>query len=339
MDDAGGGRRGRRAERSPYLDVVLEVNWGVRCAGSKSPDLGGSSSLNLLVTDGLSQYVARIYRPLVTAERLAILQRARSHLTSYGVPTVEPIPTLSGEPWVKLEDRLVELEPFVASTHRMSDLDRVQRALPLLGRMHSGLSELDAVSDGSAPVFSNYLPLQDLADSVSVGTRRIRAWHPTEREAELADLADRLMERVLDLELRLGLRRPEQLVHGDFWDNNVLFVGDDVVLVTDFDSLGPRPRVEDLALTLYFVSLDVDDLSRDDDRLWTLVDAYESGLDRRLAEEERQSLPIAMARQPLWSIGVWIARLDDETTARRHLAGTAAALEWGWQLAEALAGR
>lgn len=117
------------------------------------------------------------------------------------------------------------------------------------------------------------------------------------------------------------------------------FVGDHVVLVTDFDFLGPRPRVDDLALTLYFVSLDVDDLSRDDDRLWRLVEAYESGLDRPLADEERESLPIAMARQPLWSVGVWIALLDDETTARRHLAGTAAALEWGWQLAETLAGR
>jgi hypothetical protein len=35
-------------------------------------------------------------------------------------------------------------------------------------------------------------------------------------------------------------------------------------------------------------------------------------------------------------VGVWIAQLDDETTARRHLAGAAAALEWGMQLAHEL---
>jgi Ser/Thr protein kinase RdoA (MazF antagonist) len=38
----------------------------------------------------------------------------------------------------------------------------------------------------------------------------------------------------------------EQLVHGDFWDDNVLFAGDEVVLVTDFDFLGLRPPVGDL---------------------------------------------------------------------------------------------
>jgi hypothetical protein len=35
----------------------------------------------------------------------------------------------------------------------------------------------------------------------------------------------------------------------------------------------------------------------------------------------RFALPVAMARQPLSSIGGWVARLDDQAVARRHAAG------------------
>ena len=43
-----------------------------------------------------------------------------------------------------------------------------------------------------------------------------------------------------------------QLVHGDFWDNNVKFSGDDVAGILDLDFMEERPRIDDLALTLYY---------------------------------------------------------------------------------------
>lgn len=39
-----------------------------------------------------------------------------------------------------------------------------------------------------------------------------------------------------------------------------------------------------------------------------------------------------MARQPLWSIAVWLALLDNQHTARRYLATTASELNWALQL-------
>ena len=43
-------------------------------------------------------------------------------------------------------------------------------------------------------------------------------------------------------------RADRQLVHGDFWDDNGLFREGRIVLVTDLDFMGVRPRVDDLAL-------------------------------------------------------------------------------------------
>jgi homoserine kinase type II len=52
-----------------------------------------------------------------------------------------------------------------------------------------------------------------------------------------------------------------------------------------------------------------------------LLQAYNEGLDIPLSAEERAALPLAMARQPLWGIGGWVARLEDEESARKHASG------------------
>jgi hypothetical protein len=41
---------------------------------------------------------------------------------------------------------------------------------------------------------------------------------------------------------------------------------------------------------------------------------------------------VAMARQPLSSIGGWVARLDDEAAARRHAANVEPELAAAWQV-------
>ncbi len=126
-------------------------------------------------------------------------------------------------------------------------------------------------------------------------------------------------------------------MHGDFWDNNVRFSHRRVALVTDFDFLGERPRTDDLALTLYYTSVDITDITRDPAQLTGLVAAYETGLGTRLSPHERAAIPLAITRQPLWSIAVWVALLDNQDTARRHLAATEAQLKWALQLTSRIA--
>jgi hypothetical protein len=53
-----------------------------------------------------------------------------------------------------------------------------------------------------------------------------------------------------------------------------------------------------------------------------LVHADTSGLDHPLTGAEREALPWAIARQPLWGIGGWVAVLDDQNTARAHARAT-----------------
>ncbi len=63
-----------------------------------------------------------------------------------------------------------------------------------------------------------------------------------------------------------------------------------------------------------------------------LLDAYDLGSDKPLNSAERAALPLAIARQPLWSIGGWVASLDDEISARAHAASSYNEIKWALRL-------
>jgi len=333
-DDAGGGRRGLRATPSDVLLGAVRRAYGLG-DGPDLVDLGGSSNLNLLAGAGDERAVVRVYRPHVTVDRLRAMQRVRHALARGGVPCAPRVPTRDGQAWLAVADRLVEVERYVAWDAVMDTWERLETGLPMLGRLHTVLRDLEVGTAGRTPRFANHLDATDVLDRTRAGVRRIRAWHPSRSETALADDADALAGAVDRAERPFIPRLPRQLVHGDFWDNNVLFRSGQVVCVTDFDFMSVRPRTDDLALTLYFACMRFfEDPVSDGQlrRLGRLLAAYDAGSANPLSATERAALPLAIARQPLWSIGGWVAALDDEAVARRHAAGMAASVRWARRL-------
>jgi len=233
------------------------------------------------------------------------------------------------------DDRLVEVEHYVEHDSYMDSWERLETGLPILGEIHTILRDIEVGTDARRPLFVNHIEPHDALNRTLRGTRRIREWNPSPVELRLADAAEELAHLVSNVEQNLVASLSRQLVHGDFWDNNVFFRDGRVVLVTDFDFMGERARIDDLALTLYFTSLKyAEDPVSDDQllRLRRLVNAYDSGLDEPLSSAERAALALTLARQPLWSIGGWIALLDDEQSARRHVAGMCWDVEWALRI-------
>jgi homoserine kinase type II len=312
--------------------------YGIDCIGEPC-DLGGSSNLNVLIRDDGDRYVVRVYRPHVSTGRLRAIHVVRYQLSAAGIPCGGIVPTLDGQPWILFEDRLVEVERFVEHDAYMDSWERLESGLGVLGSIHGVLRHLEMGDVGKAPMFANHLPSTDALDRTSSGTQRIRTWDPSPAELQLAHDAEELARLVSTAERPLNAKLPTQLVHGDFWDNNVLFRDGSVVFITDFDYMGERARIDDLALTLYFTCMEFfEDPVSDDQlrRLSRLLDAYEAGSSNSLTATERAALPLAMARQPLWSIGGWVASLDDEGAARQHAAGTVAEVAWALGLMQDL---
>lgn len=331
MDDTQGGRRGSRPVPTSELVDVIRASYGLDVREVK--DLGGVN-LNLLVEGEDGRHVARVYLPYVDEARLAAIQEVRRDLSAAGVPCPRPKPTCGGTWWTPFGESLVEVERFVEHDGYMKTTDRLRRGLPLLGRLHSVTRTLEVPPAGRASRFANHLQPEDALAATTGATARIRGWDPTPAERRTADLADELAAVVSMAEVDLWPKLPRQLVHGDFWDNNVFFRGEEVVLVADFDFMGERARVDDLALTLYFADLEPPLLEQDARaaNLRALVDAYVTGLDEPLTVAERAALPWALARQPLWEIGGWIGSLAEEK-AREYVAEMPTAVDRALQIA------
>jgi Ser/Thr protein kinase RdoA (MazF antagonist) len=252
-DDAGNGLRGLRAVPTPGLFELFRERYGLDCR-DEARDLGGSSNLNLLLSTSSERYVARVYRPYVSASRLDAIQLVRRELAQGGVPCAEAIPTREGEPWTVIDGRRVEVEPYIESDGAMDSWERLEWGLPWLGRIHSLLRGVTVGPDGETPLFANHIePFDTLAWTLR-GTQRVRDWGPTPEERRLLEAEEELAHRVAEAERDVVPSVVRQLVHGDFWDNNMLFREGQVVLVTDFDFMGERARIDDLALTLYFTN-------------------------------------------------------------------------------------
>lgn len=334
-DNAGDGKRGLRADPSQQLLLAVQAEYGMRF-GNAPVDLGGSSNLNLLLADSSSQWVLRVYRPYVTPGRLHAIQTVRRELAQAGIPVERPVLTQNGQAWVSFNGKLVELERYVAHDAAMNTWASLERGMPMLARIHTVLAGVPSDADGKQPLFANYIPAAASLRRTLRGTQRIKSWQQAKLlDAKFVDQAEALARRVFSAERPLIDRLPKQLVHGDFWDNNVFFRGDQLVLVTDFDFMGERPRIDDLALTLYFACMQFFDDAVSDHQLFQLqklLNAYDRCAAIPLSSAERAALPLAIARQPLWSIGGWVALLDDEHAAQNHAVDTIKDVNWALRL-------
>jgi len=215
------------------------------------------------------------------------------------------------------------VERFIGHDGAMNTPGRLACGLPLLGRMHVLLAGIEVCAAGRAVEFANHIEPGGMLAGTRAGAARIRGWHPTPQERRMAGQAERLAELVTAGEAGLAAGRLRQLTHGDFWDDNVFFRGEDPVFVADFGFMADRARLDDLALTLYYADTEFGLTGADRiAALQPLVCAYTSGLGSPLTPAEQQALPWAIARQPLWGIGGWVVVLDDERTARAHARAT-----------------
>lgn len=250
-------------------------------------DLGGNYNLNLQVSTDQGDLVVRVSPEWVEADRLTAVQAVREHLLVHGWPIPRTLRTRSGKSFAELDSgRLVEVEQYVEPRGTgMTNSPAIAAAMPWLARLHDDLRTAPTSPAAANPPMANHPSAVRAPDLAA-----IRSWGLSAEEAAYIDAAEQLAQQIPAFEL------PRQLVHGDFWANNVHLSGDEVTLLLDLDFLGERPRVDDLALTLFFIN---EHLGRDADALPDLVNRYDSALAEPLSAEERAALPYAVLRTPL----------------------------------------
>ena len=234
-------------------DLVAEIaaRFGLPCPQAWQL-LSSSWTTNLRLDFGDSVCVARVHQPWTDHDRLAAIQQVRRSAHRAGLPTLLPITAPDGETIVTLANgALAELEPYVVWDRGMKTPDLLVQGFAALGRLHDVLGGLDLPAEAMVAPRANHLSFEQAADLTRQGADRIRTWCDPALSG-FADEAVRHIDTVTAAEEPLAQQQISQLVHGDFWDNNVLFAGDDLVGLIDFDFMAIRWRVDDLALPLYF---------------------------------------------------------------------------------------
>lgn len=233
---------------------------------------------------------------------------------------------------------MVEVEDYVEHDANMDTWERIKIGLPFLGRTHTILKTVRLDDQYKQPMIANHISAEEVLDVITSGIDRIHSWDSTPEQVKFADVAETLAHRLQSVEKVFAGKLPIQLVHGDFWDNNVFFREEKVVLVTDLDFMGERPRIDDLALTLYYTNSTFKEDQLSDSRikrLKTLVDAYNSGLEEPLSVNERLALPMVIARTALFMLR-YISLMKTREEAAKPIAETLPDLEWALKLLDNL---
>jgi Ser/Thr protein kinase RdoA (MazF antagonist) len=319
---------------SAQLLKHLQLRHGLSWAGDPV-DLGGSSSLNLLLHDRRGDVVARVHRNRLTSARLTSIQAVRCALRDAGLPFPEPVPAVDGSLWTTLGEHLVEVERY-AGGEGMDSVRRLVTGMRMLGRVHNALAGIAVDPPARTSPAANQIDAHDALPSARRAASVIRTWARSEREWAAVDKTETLAEELHVAWRPFAGALPRQLVHGDFWDDNVLFDAESIVLILDLDFMAERERIDDIALVLYYVNSGSmlsgeARLAERQRRLRELVDTCDSGLTLHLSTMERAAIPLAMARIVLAYTGHLCQRVR-QSDQRDVLEAWSPDLDWSLEI-------
>ncbi len=172
-------------------------------------------------------------------------------LRQAGFPAPTIVPTLRDETFLVLDGEFYEIQKYIEG--EPYDHERpahLEEAALTLGRYHT------CVKGFATQALRHRGELYSPAAASRTLTSLIEAWQ-LDRDAELAEIARELEAQVTDLAVRFAAHGalPHLIIHGDYYADNLLFEGDRIIGVVDYDKASWQPRVVELAEALiYFAS-------------------------------------------------------------------------------------
>lgn len=264
-------------------------------------DLGGTMSLNLhLAVQG---QVLRVHPPFEVADRLRALRSLREALAANGLSVGRPVQLL-GADIVDAGGRLAEAEAFVAATTPEPTWSSYIWMYEAMGRLHRTVNLCAAGLELPVPEVATYSTPDQLRGWIAKTSAAVEGDAGATR---LADEVSAMVELLRDQWVAPELL-PQQLVHGDIRLGNVASTHTGDAAYFDFGFAARRPRIHELAYSLFWIVLKPDDSGRPEEFDWNrvveLVDAYEAAAGVVLDPLERRALGPCLAAVPMYFAGI-----------------------------------
>jgi len=262
---------------------------------AKIVDLGGTTNLNLLISDP-TPYVIRVYQPWAVLQRIICLRDLRRRLEKSGLRVPEPIQIVQREVF-KLSGCWAEAETYLP--HLPGQVDHYPQVFAALGKLHQAML---SCWEGTVqePPFPNYGTVAQLNTWLQGSARRMRAGSDG-REA-VRRVAEAI-QKLGNLEQAYITSLPQVPIHGDYTLSNIGFTDSGEPVFFDFDVATLKPRVHELAYAaltmLRHMERPMDPTVGSWAAVWDMVGEYEHTALTPLTWLERLALPIEMARVSL----------------------------------------
>ncbi len=269
--------------------------------------------------------------------RVEYLHRLIDHLCDRGFPVPQVVRGRDGRSWTTWGERIVEIHKFVAhdpGIHR--DWRRMNSAATVLGDLHHMLSEAAAGKTPVPPEMRNDVNPEQCWTLLTEAEESVQAMTALPQdvlEETLAVLrrARQAVEPLMHNYSRIIGQLPWMTVHGDYHFWNVLYRGDEIAAVVDYDFVQERERLFDIAYAMQTVIAHLrnvhtangdgyvpvpESLSWSNVRLW--LDHYDMSTHLPLSETERRWLPKEIMRIFLVGVATGVLQENPAETILKH---------------------
>lgn len=289
----------RRADlySRPAVDDPTVAGLLGRLGVAEARDLGGTMSLNLHL--GALDMVMRVHPRFETATRVHALRSLRGGLHERGLIVGVPKRVLGDEVTV-IDGYLAEGETYVRAEKPDASWEAYVWMYAAMGALHRAINAGSLGLDLPEPDVATYATPDQLRRWIRGTSLAVRA------DRRASALAAQVTSMVEDLERQWTPSEllPQQVVHGDIRLGNVARTADGDAAFFDFGFAARRPRIHELAYSLFWIVLKPDDNGRAEDFDWAraaeLLEAYEEGADDRLGAIERRALGPYLAAIPMY---------------------------------------
>jgi len=312
---------------------TIEKEYNLELNHDSVKDLGGSYNRNVLLETNKGKFVARLYQSYTMNQRLADIQKVRKCLNISGIPTSKIIPTISGNDFTCFDNKLLEVEYYVEKHENMNTWKKLLTGIKMLGKIHDLLKKIKVSEIGRNPMVANHIEIEYALPWTIKGINFIKSISPTKNEQVFCKNAQNLAQQITKTQTKLYPKLPRQLVHGDYWDNNVFIHGNKIDYIGDFDFMGERARIDDIALTIFFMIASTKKHYSTDflKPIKKIVNKYDESLETHLADEEKMALPLAIARVPLAFVGI-IPAINSRKHVSKEIKSRAPLITWALQI-------
>ena len=227
------------------------------------------------------------------ADRIRFQHAVQVHLKSHGCQVAGLVETRSGETHIIRGSRVYELFHFIEGERFNSRIGQLEAAGTAMSRMHDECAGWKEPVHGGVPFHASL----DV-ETAMVHIRKNRDPELISAVGPLQDMFEAAREQVMNLG---WTSMKNTIVHGDWHPGNLLFDGDEVAALLDFDSTRAEPRIAEFANGGFQFAMrhgtgSGDRLSGEPslEALSAIRRGYDAGTFEPLEEEERAMVPPLM---------------------------------------------